>query len=776
MLILNIAEKPSVAKSISNLMSNNVQSTRGTHKYCTNNKFQYNGNDMIFTSVLGHLFHLQFVKKYNWEQIEPDSLFYEDVVKTVTEEDVKKNIERQVNGADRVIVWTDCDREGENIAKQIETVVLGIKNVEVLRARFAGISRFEIQKAYDNLTTINNFEAEAVDSRMELDLRIGSTFTIFQTLCLKTIFDQKQIVSFGPCQIPTLGFVVERYEEIENHIEEKFWTLKLHSSKKDTGKTMEDVFSWKRERVFDHNCVLHFYNLLSPLSAAITKKETKPTTKLKPLPLRTVELQKTCSSVFKISSHKIMEISEKLYNQGYISYPRTETDSFDDKFNFRNILDNLKQDPTYTASIEQIQSNFKYPRKGRNNDMAHSPIYPLKGGQSLSGLERSIYDFISRRFLGGLCEDAKGSETYYEATIGREVFSIKAHKIIQKNYLDVYTYDSWNENEIGDYVLGEKLVNILNIEEGRTEPPGFLTESDLISLMDKNGIGTDATIHEHIQKIQERKYAKKVGASIIPEKLGIALIRGYTSSNLEFSKPFLRKNLELKLKEVCDNKLTKRQLVQEEIKTYHRLYNILKNDKQRFFNYISTYINSSNEIIDNRTNTSRNTRSNNRTRNDSTRNDTRSNNSTSRNTRSNNRTQNDSTRNDTRSNNSTSRNTRSNNRTQNDTQNNTSAENISNTIRGGQINGDKVVYCDCGNIAIKSETKNGDNQGKLFYICSAERTRCNFFKWASDPEKCFCGFDPILLVSKTESNNGRKFYKCKKAYKPCKFFKWGDSD
>lgn len=713
---------------------------------------------MIFTSVLGHLYHLQFVKKYNWEQIEPDSLFYEDIVKTVNEENVKKNIERQVASVDKVVIWTDCDREGENIAKQIETVVLGVKRVEVLRARFSAISRFEIQRAFENLTTINECEAEAVDSRMELDLRIGSSFTIFQTLCLKTIFTEKQIVSFGPCQIPTLGFVVERYEDIENHIAEKFWTLKLHNTKNPTNpkqKIVEDVFLWKRDRVFDHNCVLHFYNMLSTLNGRVSKIETKPTTKLKPLPLRTVELQKICSSIFKISSHKIMEISEKLYNQGYISYPRTETDSFDDKFNYRSILDNLKLDSAYTSSIEQIQSNFKYPRKGKNNDMAHSPIYPLKSGQSLTGLERSIYDFISRRFLGGLCEDAKGSETYYEVTMGREIFTTKSHKILQKNYLNIYTYDSWNEKEVGDYVLGESLGNNLSIDEGKTEPPSFLTESDLISLMDKNGIGTDATIHEHIQKIQERKYASKSGTFIIPEKLGIALIRAYKNSNLEFSRPFLRKHLELKLKEVCENKLTKAQLVQDEVKTYHRLYNILKNDRQRFFDFIATYIKSSNVLIDNKENRKR-TRTSRRTTSNDT--NTRTNNDRVNNT-GNVRMNGERTINTTR--------TRSNNTRVDATKTYSIKENRSNL--------EDNVYCDCNKPAIKSETKNGNHEGRIFYCCSSETTRCNFFQWSSEPVKCHCGFDPILLISKTENSMGRKFYKCKKAYKPCKFFKWEDS-
>ncbi|EOB11308.1 DNA topoisomerase 3-alpha [Nosema bombycis CQ1] len=737
---------------------------------------------MIFTSVLGHLFHLNFVKKYRWEEIEPSSLFYEPVIRTISDETIKKNIENQVRYANKVVIWTDCDREGENIAKQIESVVLAIKSVEVFRARFSGISTYEIQKSYDDLKTINNAEADAVDARMELDLKIGSAFTIFQTLCLKNLFNSKKIVSFGPCQIPTLGFVVERYEAIENHVGEKYWSLKLHSTKTNT----IDIFNWKRDRVFDYNCAVYFNNLLEDLPAIITKVEESPTTKLKPLPLRTVELQKICSSIFKVSSHKIMTIAEKLYNQGFISYPRTETDSFDTKFNFKNILENLKKDGSYLNAIENIQKDFKYPRKGKNNDMAHSPIYPLKGGSSLSGLERSIFDFISRRFLGGLCDDAKGLEKTYEATVGREVFIIKSHKILHKNYLNVYTYDTWAEKEVNDYVLGEQLKSRLEMDEHETEPPPFLTESDLIALMDKNGIGTDATIHEHIQKIQEREYARKEGGFIIPEKFGIALIRGYKNLNLDFSGPVLRKDLEIKLKEVCNSNLEKNQLVNEEIRTYHKLYDILKQNQGKFYDFISNYIKTSNRLIEKRLKrvgggedeggnsgggsgggnngggsgggvtlkrpyitkpttkapTTRPTTINSTTRPTTTRPTSKASTIT------------------------TNPNTESTNR---EPKKRKPTEQIFN-----KENKDNKFYCNCGKPAIKSETKSGDNKGKMYYTCPEGVKKCGYFKWASEDGKCHCGFDPIELVSKTENNKGRRFLKCKKAYKPCKFFEWAD--
>ena len=93
------------------------------------------------------------------------------------------------------------------------------------------------------------------------------------------------------------------------------------------------------------------------------------------------------------------------------------------------------------------------------------------------------------------------------------------------NYLDIYTYEKWKSNVIDyEFKENEEIETTVNIREGKTTPPQLLTESELISRMDKNGIGTDSTIHEHIKKIQDRNYAVKVGGRIKPTEIGIALV------------------------------------------------------------------------------------------------------------------------------------------------------------------------------------------------------------------------------------------------------------
>lgn len=705
MRILNIAEKPSVARSISAVLSQNVTTRRGIHQYCPNICFSH-GSEMVFTSVLGHLFSTDFENRSRWNDVDPETLFSERIVRHVQQDfaKIKENIEREALRADMVVIWTDCDREGENIGRQIRDVVQGVRDVEVRRARFSGITRGEVENALRSLDSINEAEADAVDARMELDLRIGSAFTRLQTLAVAA---QGKVLSFGLCQIPTLGFVVERARERERFVEEDFWTLRLRAVKDG----IENVFGWTRGNVFDRNCVVHFYNSLAGGRAMIRDRKVSEKTKYRPLPLRTVELQKTCASYFKMSGHKVMDVAEALYNKGYISYPRTETDVFAKDFDFRGTLGRIGGDGQVGEYARRLVNGFRQPRSGKNNDMAHSPIYPLKEGGGLSGHDRNVYEFVCRRFLGCLSDDAKGLETQYRLGIRNEEFELKGIKVLEKNYLEIYHYDRWEDKEVSAFALDEIVDGELCIDEGKTVPPGYLTEAELIDLMDKNGIGTDATIHEHILKIQERKYAVKTGNEIRPLRLGSALVDAYESLGLEVYRPSLRKDLEMNLKRISKSEAARDAVVHREIGVYKGLYGILKSNIDRF---VETVRNGLEEHVPD----------------------------------------------------SGSRGQKSRRQEKREPERTKDCEVLSAV---GRAMPREDVMCSCRLAAKTNENK----AGKRYYCCHWVPKRCLFFQWEEGGElQCFCGFEPQILVANTESNKGRRFYKCKKAFRPCKFFQW----
>jgi DNA topoisomerase III len=143
--------------------------------------------------------------------------------------DLLKNLERLAHGKSELVLWLDCDREGEAIAFEVIDVIRQVNpRIAISRARFAAVTRADVLRAYENLVEPNQREADAVNYRIEMDFRMGCAFTRIQTLAFSKGFRAKDhmVISYGPCQFPTLGFVVDRYLEIKYFKPEKYWVIK----------------------------------------------------------------------------------------------------------------------------------------------------------------------------------------------------------------------------------------------------------------------------------------------------------------------------------------------------------------------------------------------------------------------------------------------------------------------------------------------------------------------------------------------------------------------
>ena len=246
---------------------------------------------MTMTSVSGHLLSLDFKNEYkSWNSCSPLELFDAPVEKSAKNfTDIKRTLEREAKNCTKLIIWTDCDREVENIGFEIIQVCKAIKpNLDVYRATFSEITNSAIQRALNNLTRPNALINDAVDARIELDLRIGAVFTRFQTLRIKKTFPEvsaDRIVSYGSCQFPTLGFVVERYKQNQEFVAEPFWKIVVRHKNDD-----KDVeFVWERGRLFDYMIFQALYNLvLSNPVANVIEVKTKPKSKWRPAALDTI--------------------------------------------------------------------------------------------------------------------------------------------------------------------------------------------------------------------------------------------------------------------------------------------------------------------------------------------------------------------------------------------------------------------------------------------------------------------------------------------------------
>jgi DNA topoisomerase-3 len=347
-------------------------------------------------------------------------------------------------------------------------------------------------------------------------------------------------------------------------------------------------FSWRRGNLFDRAGVtILFEQCLDAKHAQVTKVQKKPTSKWRPLPLTTVELQMQGSRYLRMTSSQVMSVAEKLYTKGFISYPRTETDQFPKEFGFNNLIQRQTQDNAWGQFAQSLlNGGFRTPRSGQHNDQAHPPIHPVNyvAGSALDAQEKKVYEFVTRRFLACCSEDAKGEATDIELLWGTEWFHTHGLLVIERNYLDVYPYDKWESSQqLPVFTVGETFEPTeANMVDGKTTAPGYLTEPELIGLMDANGIGTDATMAEHISKIKDRSYVDTRPRSggrnsvqeFIPTTLGVALVEGYDNVGLDVSvsKPFLRKEMELKMKAICEGRKSKREVVQESLDQYREVF------------------------------------------------------------------------------------------------------------------------------------------------------------------------------------------------------------
>ncbi|XP_050372374.1 DNA topoisomerase 3-alpha isoform X2 [Argentina anserina] len=583
--VLNVAEKPSVAKSVANILSRGqgLRMREGRSRYNKIYDFSYSVNgcaaQMLFTSVTGHLMELEFEDRYRkWHSCDPALLFQAPVRKFVPEDklDIKRTLEEEARTCQWLVLWLDCDREGENIAFEVIDVCTSVnRHLTIKRARFSALIDRDIHHAMQNLDNANKHFADAVDARQEIDLRIGASFTRFQTMLLRDAFvidsaadDRNLVLSYGPCQFPTLGFIVERYWEIQSHEPEDFWTINC-SHRSDEGTA---TFGWMRGHIFDHACAVIIYEMCveEPL-ATVTKVRLQEKPKYPPYPLNTIELEKRASRYFRMSSEHTMKVAEELYQSGFISYPRTETDGFSPRTDLHAIVQEQQGHPGWGSYAQRLldpaSGLWRNPSSGGHDDKAHPPIHPTKFSSGESGWSQDhnrLYELVVRHFLACVSQPAVGAETTVEIDIASEVFSASGRVILAKNYLDVYRFESWGGSLLPTYAVGQQFMpTTLTLDSGITRPPPLLSEADLLGCMDKEGIGTDATMHDHIKKLLDRFYATKdANTRFSPTNLGEALVMGYDDMGYKLWKPYLRALMERDMKAVSEGNKSKAEVLE----------------------------------------------------------------------------------------------------------------------------------------------------------------------------------------------------------------------
>ena len=222
-------------------------------RLCTSSR-KFQGRRVTFrvTSVTGHVFSADFPKEYqDWESVAPASLFRAPVQSLPTRGSIVTLLKNEGRGVDALVLWLDCDREGENLCFEVircvkpsmsstsavirghgggktgvNTTTMDSRDMRIFRAKFSAVNREDIVKAMASLGVPNKNESDAVDARQELDLKVGVAFSRFQTMFFQGRYaDLDALHQLRSCQSPTLGFCVRRHLEILHFQPETYWTI-----------------------------------------------------------------------------------------------------------------------------------------------------------------------------------------------------------------------------------------------------------------------------------------------------------------------------------------------------------------------------------------------------------------------------------------------------------------------------------------------------------------------------------------------------------------------
>lgn len=367
-----------------------------------------------------------------------------------------------------------------------------------------------------------------------------------------------------------------------------YWYITLEVEAKDEeeagGRKKTLSFAWERHRLYDHLACLTLYEMcLAASEATVVHCDNKPTCKPRPCPLNTIELQKEASRHLRLSSDRTMLVAEKLYQNGIISYPRTETTVYKEGFELLALVQEQSAHGDWGSYATNLleQNGFEWPRDGGQDDQAHPPIHPLKQ-VSLADLadadEKRVYDMIVRHFLACCSKDARGHQSSVTLAVptllGAERFKATGLMVVERAWLDVYKWTKWPGSKIPPLKEGDAVpLSRMEMAAGHTEPPQPLSEVELIAAMDSTKIGTDATIAAHIKTIQDRQYVEKdAGGRFLPTRLGLALHEGYENMGYKLMKPFLRAQMEQDVAKIARGEMSKAEAVKSCLDAMKEVY------------------------------------------------------------------------------------------------------------------------------------------------------------------------------------------------------------
>ena len=458
---------------------------------------KYLGSGFKVMSSVGHIRSIAKKTKDGKEAIDVKNGF-----KTVYEIDPDKKkiiseLKKAVKSAQIIWLATDGDREGEAIAWHL-CEVLGLDPKHTNRIVFHEITKSAIEEAIANPRKVDMNLVEAQQARQILDRIVG--FELSPVVWQKVPGGK----SAGRVQSPAVRLLVEREREIEKF--EGSSEFKITAEFKHDGK----IFKAELPRRFDTETkAKHFLESLLKADFSISNVITTPGTRNPSAPFTTSTLQQDANSRLGFSAKATMSAAQKLYQDGKITYMRTDSVNLSDQA--------LGQMTGYIKSKygEEYHQFRTFQTKNSSAQEAHEAIRPTDvkiEKASEDSYNQKLYNLIRNRTLASQMAPAKLEKTTATIKIStsKEVFEAKGEVIIFDGFLKVYGASKKDPEILPEIELGDKLsCQTINARQIFARPPARYSEGSLVKKLEDLGIGRPSTYATIINTVQVRGYAEK---------------------------------------------------------------------------------------------------------------------------------------------------------------------------------------------------------------------------------------------------------------------------
>ncbi len=557
-MIVCIAEKPSVAKDIARIIGAN-----------SSHDGYMEGNGYQVTWTFGHLCELKEPDDYTpmwkrWCLSALPMIPQRFGIKLINDEGIRKQfsiIERLMQAADGIINCGDAGQEGELIQRWVMQKAQA--KCPVKRLWISSMTDEAIRQGFQELKDQSEYQSLYLAglSRAIGDWLLGMNATRLYTL---KYGQNKQVLSIGRVQTPTLALIVNRQKEIDNFVSEPYWVLAtIYRDTQFTATTGKFTSKEEGEQAF---------STIADKPFTVTDVSKKKGTEAPPHLYDLTSLQVDCNKKFSYSADMTLKLIQSLYEKKYTTYPRVDTQYLSDDIypKCKDILNGVSQakvfsQQKYLPLIQQLASFSKdLPKSKKVFDSSkvtdHHAIIPTGVPPTgLTDMEANVFDLIAKRFISVFYPDCKFSTTTVmgkvENTDKEKVekieFKVSGKEILEPGWRAVYAKDNKNtddeetkkdveERTLPSFKKGETGPHTPTLTEKWTTPPKYYTEATLLRAMEtagkfvedeelraalkENGIGRPSSRAGIIETLFKRHYIKRQRKNLLATPTGIELI------------------------------------------------------------------------------------------------------------------------------------------------------------------------------------------------------------------------------------------------------------